>query len=199
MDFSAAPATFALIGVNVIVSLYALYGDRNFINEFAFNIGAVVKQKQHYRVITAAFLHANIPHLLMNMLTLFFFGPVVEQTLGTDGLIAVYFGSIVAGKLLAIQMNKNNPEYSAVGASGAVSGVIMAFCVFYPFSPIYFIGLPIGIPAVLFGVGYMLLSARLMQNKGRIIGHEAHLGGALGGIVLTLIMRPDALTQWFGA
>ena len=198
MDLSAAPATYALIAVNCIISLYALYGDRNFINEFAFNVGAVMRGKQHYRVITAAFLHADIAHLLMNMVTLFFFGPVVEQTLGTDGMIAVYFGSIVTSKLLAIQNNRKNPEYSAVGASGAVSGVIMSFCVFYPFQPIYFIGLPIGIPAFLFGIGYMLLSARLMQNANRIIGHEAHLGGALGGIVLTLIMRPDVLTQWFG-
>ena len=192
-----APGTYAFIIANIVASLYALLGDDRFMDDFCFHVGAVTRGKQYHRLITSAFLHADMLHLFFNMMTLFFFGPVVEQTLGTDGLIVVYFGSIIASKIAAILNNRDNPGYTAVGASGAVSGVILSFCMFYPFSDIYLLGLPFGIPAILFGVGYMALSAQLMGNAGRIIGHEAHLGGAAGGIVLTILMRPDVITRLF--
>jgi len=197
MDFYTAPATYALILANVLASGYAFFVDRQFMDEFAFHVGAVTRGKQYHRIFTSAFLHADMLHLLFNMMTLYFFGPVVEATLGTDGMIVIYFGSIVASKIAAILNNRDNPNYSAVGASGAVSGVILSFCMFYPLENIYLLGLPIGIPAILFGVGYMALSAQLMGNAGRVIGHEAHIGGAAGGIILTILMRPDAITQWF--
>ena len=197
MDIPNAPATYAFMLANIIASIYAFVGDDNFMDEFCFRVGAVTRDKQYHRLITSAFLHADPLHLFFNMMTLFFFGPVVEATLGTDGMIVIYMGSIIASKIAAIVNNRDNPAYSAVGASGAVSGVILSFCMFYPLEKIYFIGVPIGIPAILFGVAYMALSARLMSNAGRVIGHEAHLGGAAGGIVLTILMRPDVVTRLF--
>ncbi|MEL7487371.1 MAG: rhomboid family intramembrane serine protease [Pseudomonadota bacterium] len=197
MELAHAPATYAFIAVNVIISVYAFVADPRFFDEFCFHIGAVTRGKQYHRLITSAFLHADAMHLAFNMITLFSFGPVVERLLGTDGLIVIYVGSILASKLVAIYRNRRDFDYTAVGASGAVSGVILSFCLFYPFRDLYFFGLPFGIPAVIFGVGYMLLSARLMNNANRVIGHEAHLGGALGGIVLTVLMRPEAVTRWF--
>ena len=197
MDFPNAPATYAFIAVNLIVSIYAFAADRRFIEDHCFHIGAVTRQKQYHRLLTSAFLHADPMHLAFNMITLFSFGPVVERLLGTDGLIAVYLGSIIAAKLVSIFRNRDNLDYTAVGASGGVSGVILSFCLFFPLDEIFLFGLPFGIPAVLFGVGYMLLSAGLMGNANRVIGHEAHLGGAAGGIILTVLMRPDLITQWF--
>lgn len=198
MEFEPAPATYAFMLANIIASLYAFYGDEKFMDDFCFQVGAVTRDKQYHRLITSAFLHVDMMHLFFNMMTLYFFGPVVEATLGTDGLIVVYLGSIIASKVAAILNNRNNLSYSAVGASGAVSGVILSFCVFYPFEGIYLFGIPFGIPAILFGAGYMALSAQLMGNSGRVIGHEAHLGGAAGGIVLTILMRPEVVTSWFG-
>jgi len=197
MELANAPATYAFAAVTIIISLYALFVDQDFMDEFGFHLGAVTRDKQYHRLITSAFLHVDLLHLLFNMMALLSFGPVVERILGTDGLIVVYIGSLVASKLVTIWNNRDNPAYSAVGASGAVSGVILSFCVFFPFKGVYLLGLPIPIPAILFGVGYMLISAQLMGNANRIIGHEAHLGGAFGGIVLTALMRPDIITQWF--
>lgn len=193
----SAPATFALIGVNVLISLYAFYGDRTFINQFAFQVAAVRDRRQQYRLVTSSFLHGNLPHLLLNMMTLFFFGPVVEQTLGRAGFLVVYFGSILASGFVSLYVNRNNPAYSSVGASDAVSGVVLSYCCFYPFSSLYIMFLPIPIPAILYGVIFIAISAQLMDRSNRVIAHEGHLGGALGGAALTILMRPDVVTQFF--
>ncbi len=197
MDLINAPATYAFAAVNVIISFYAFFVDEDFMDAFAFRVGAVTQGGQYHRIVTSAFLHVDMLHLLFNMVALLTFGPYVEQVLDTDGMIVVYMGSIVAGKIVAIARNRTNPDYSAVGASGAVSGVILSFCLFYPFENLYLLGLPFGVPAILFGVAYMAISAQLMRNAGRVIGHEAHLGGAAGGALLTLLMRPELVTQWF--
>ena len=194
----AAPATFALIIANVAISLYAFYGDRNFLHQFAFEVGAVVRGEQHYRVITSSFLHGDLMHLFVNMLTLFFFGPTVEQILGKLGFLVVYFGSMIASGVVTVMVHKNNPGYRSVGASDAVSGVLLSFCMFYPLAPIYIMFIPLGIPAILYGVLFMIISARLMGAPGNRIAHEGHLGGALAGVVLTILMKPEVVTGFFG-
>ena len=198
MDFDSAPATYALILANLIVSFYAFFVDRGFINHFAFNVGAVVKGEQHYRVVTSSFLHVDFVHLLVNMFTLYFFGPTVEQILGKLGFLVVYFGAIITSGVVSAIVNRRNMAYSSVGASDAVSGVVLSFCVFYPLAPIYLFMIPIGIPAILFGAVYIFISARLMGNAGNRIAHEGHLGGAIAGVILTLLMKPEALTRLFG-
>lgn len=193
---SVPSVTYALILANILVSGYAFFGDKSFANHFAFNVGAVVKGEQHYRVVTSGFLHADLFHLLLNMLTLYFFGPPVEHILGKLGYIVVYFGSLIASGITSAIVHRRNPAYSAIGASGAVSGVLLSFCVFAPLAPIYLFMLPIGIPALLYGFIFIVISARQMGDGSRI-AHEGHLGGALAGVVLTILMRPDAITRFF--
>lgn len=199
LDFSlsSAPATFALIAANIVVSLYAFHGDRAFINQFAFQVQAVRDFKQHYRIVTSSFLHANYFHLLLNMMTIFFFGPPIEEILGTNGFLVVYFGAIIVSGLVSLWVNRNNPGYASVGASDAASGVVLSFCCFYPFQPIYILFIPIGIPAILYGVLFIFISAQLMERENRIIAHEGHLGGAVAGAALTVLMRPDVVTSLF--
>ncbi len=198
MELPGAPATYALIIANLIASLYGLAGNRGFIGEFAFNVGALVNRGQHYRVFTSSFLHADLFHLSFNMLTLFFFGPEVEGILGTDGFLVVYFGAILASGIVSFYFNRTNLAYSSIGASDAVSGVVLSFCLFHPLSPIYIMFIPIGIPAILYGVLFILISARMMGQAGGRIAHEGHLGGAIAGVILTLMMRPEVLGQIFG-
>lgn len=195
--FSGAPATYALIVVNIAVSLYAFFGDRNFINQFAFQVRAVAEEKQHYRVVTSSFLHANGPHLLLNLLTIWFFGPPVEALLGTQGFLVIYFGAILVSGLVSLRVNRDNPSYSSVGASDAASGLVLSFCCFHPFQPIYFLFVPFGIPAILYGALFIIISARLMERPDRVIAHEGHLGGAIAGAALTVLMRPAVVTQFF--
>ncbi|MCB2112841.1 MAG: rhomboid family intramembrane serine protease [Parvularculaceae bacterium] len=197
MDLFSAPATLALILVNTAISLYAFYGDRTFINQFAFQVHAVRDLKQHYRIVTSSFVHANLPHLILNLMTLFFFGPEVERILGKLGFLVVYFGAIITSGLVSMRVNRDNPKYASVGASDAVSGVVLSFCCFYPFEKIYFLLLPVGIPAILFGALFILLSAQMMDRQDRVIAHEGHLGGALAGLALTILMRPEVVTRLF--
>ncbi|MFN0023186.1 MAG: rhomboid family intramembrane serine protease [Parvularculaceae bacterium] len=198
MTFLAeAPATYALILVNFAVSVYAFYGDRTFINQFAFQVRAVIAQKQHYRVFTSSFLHANAPHLLLNMLTILFFGPPIEKVLGTLGFLVVYFGAILTSGIVSLRVNRNNLDYSSAGASDAASGIVLSYCCFYPLEPIYILFIPFGIPAILYGALFILISSRLMQRADRVIAHEGHLGGAIAGAALTVIMRPDVILQFF--
>lgn len=197
MEPTGSPATFALIIANLIVSVYGLSFDRGFVGAYAFNVGALANARQHYRVFTSSFLHGDYFHLLFNMMTLLFFGPAVEQLLGTDGFLVVYFGAVLASGIISFYANRTNYAYTSLGASDGVSGVILSFCLFYPLEGIYFFLVPVPIPAIIYGIGFMLISANMMGRGGRI-AHEGHLGGAIAGVVLTVMMRPDILTRIFG-
>jgi membrane associated rhomboid family serine protease len=197
MELPGAPATYALIIANLIASIYGLSFDRGFVGGFAFNVGALVNAKQHYRVFTSSFLHGDYFHLLFNMMTLFYFGPEVERILGTDGFLVVYFGAVLASGIVSFYVNRKNLDYTSLGASDGVSGVLLSYCVFYPLSMMYFMFVPVPIPAVLFGVVFVLVSANMIGRFGGRTAHEAHLAGAVAGIILTVLMRPEAITRYF--
>ncbi len=198
MDLSQAPVTYALILVNIAISLYALFVNPQFIDQFGFHVGAVRREGEHFRVFTSSFLHVNLFHLLFNMVALFSFGPTVERLLGKLGFIVVYFGAILVSGIVSTWVNRHNLTYRSIGASDAVSGVIFAFVLFFPLAPIFVFPIPFGIPAILFGVGFLVISSLLMGAKNRIIAHEGHLGGAIAGLILTVLMRPDAVAIFPG-
>ena len=181
----AAPLAYTLLIVTTFASLYGLFMDRGFIEGGLFNTGAV-RAGQYHRMVTPAFLHADLGHLLVNMLTLYFFGPAVEVMYGTAGLLIVYLGSQLTAQGYTLFRKRDEPQYNALGASGAVSGVLLAFCVREPFAMLYlFFAIPM--PAIVFAIGYVAYSTFAMGGKGRI-AHEAHLGGAIGGAVLAVLL-----------
>ena len=154
---------------------------------------AVVRTGRVLPVLTSGFLHADLGHLFMNMLTLFFFAPTMEQILGGGGFLVLYIGSIIAGSLVTTLFYHRDPTYRALGASGGVSGVLFGYILFRPFARLDLFLIPIGIPAILFAIGYLVVSAYGARRRSGRIGHAAHLGGAVGGIVLTSILEPAAL------
>ena len=192
MSFSESPATYALILVTVGVSIYA-FAERSFFEQFAFEVRAVRDRKQHYRIVTSSFLHGGAWHLIFNMVTLYFFGPAVENILGRLGFLVVYFGAVLASGFVSLRINRRNPDYSSIGASDGCSGIVLSFCCFYPMQPIYFMFLPVPIPAILYGAIFILTSALMMDRANRVIAHEAHFAGALAGAFLTILMKPDIL------
>jgi len=198
MEFGSAPATYALMLTTVMVSVYGLSINRKFTRRFLFNVGALVRDKQHYRVFTSSFLHGNYPHLALNMITLWFFGPNIERILGVDGFLVVYFGAVLASGIVSYYVNRANPNYSSLGASDGVSGVVLSFCLFYPLEPLYIMFIPIGVPAILFAAVFIIVSANLMGRQGNRIAHEGHLGGAVAGALLTLAMKPEIVGRFFG-
>ena len=194
-EIASAPATYALILANLIFTLIGFAVPR-FFHANKLSVGDIVQGGQIQRVVTSGFLHANGGHLLVNMLTLYFFGRWLEhpEFLGLIGFLIVYFTALVAGSVWAIIENLRQPDYAAVGASGAVSGVVISFCLFQPFAMLYVFML-IPVPAILFAVLYIAYSAASTGNANSRIGHEAHLGGAIAGLLVTMALSPGIVSE----
>jgi membrane associated rhomboid family serine protease len=177
-----------LIGINVIVSLKG-FNDSYFFRKHEFHVGSI-RSGEQLRMITSGFLHVDLMHLAFNMLTLYFFAPIVLDTFGNLNFLYVYFVSLIAGSLLTMYFHKNDYYYRAVGASGAVTGIIYSSILLYPEMTLglYFF---IPIPGYIFGIGYLLYSIYGMKAKNDNIGHTAHFGGAIGGYLFTLIKDPS--------
>jgi membrane associated rhomboid family serine protease len=185
--------SLVIIIVNAYVS-YRGFSDRAFFERHIFHVERIVAYRELMRIVSSAFLHANWPHLIFNMFALYTFGAVVQRMFGIGGYLFIYFGSLVAGSLLALYIHRSHGAYRAVGASGAVSGVIFASIVAFPHGSIMFLFLPVEIPAWLFGIGFVLISIFGIGARVGNIGHEAHLGGAIAGVVIALILRPALTT-----
>ena len=181
------PIVLLIIVANVLFSMKG-FDDYAFLNKYKFQVGRI-KGNQKIRMLTSGFLHVDWMHLGFNMYALYVFGDFVSATLGTTSFLIVYFGSLIAGSLYTLQYHKWEPYYSAVGASGAVSGIIYASILVYPdMQLLLFFAIPI--PGYIFGVGYLLYSIYGMKKQVGNIGHAAHLGGAMGGFILTLVLKP---------
>ena len=181
-----------IIIANVLFSMKG-FDDYSFLDKYKFQVGRVLG-KEKIRMFTSGFLHVDWMHLGFNMYALYMFGGFVSTLLGAVSFLIVYFGSLMAGSLYTLQYHKNEPYYSAVGASGAVSGVVYSAILLNPGLELYLFFIPIPIPGYIFGVGYLLYSIYGMKKQLGNIGHAAHLGGAIGGFILTLILNPILFT-----
>jgi membrane associated rhomboid family serine protease len=179
---------YGLIAINAIVSFKG-FEDQYFFRKYQFHMGSV-RAGEQYRMVTSGFLHADIGHLAFNMITLYFFAPIVSQSLSNFSFLLIYFASLVCGSLLTMVFHSNEYSYSAVGASGAVTGVLYSAILMYPQMTIGIFGI-IPMPAYIFGIGYLLYSIYGMRAKSDNIGHTAHFGGAIGGYVITLLKVPS--------
>lgn len=180
--------TLIVIAANVLISMKG-FNDFSFFEKYKFNIGGIRRGEQ-IRMFSSGFLHADTAHLFFNMFTLYFFADVVIAYLGTIQFLMIYIASLLVGNLLSFYFHKNEYHYSAVGASGAVTGVLYAAILLRPDMSLFLMLIPIPIPAYLFGIGYLLYSIYGMKNRVGNIGHDAHFGGAIGGYLLTLFFAP---------
>lgn len=181
--------TIVIIAANVIISFKG-FEDRLFFEKYKFNVGSIRRGEQ-IRMFSSGFLHVDTAHLLFNMITLYFFASNVIGSLGTYNFLIIYFASLVFGNLLSLYFHKEKFWYSAVGASGAVTGVLYSAILLDPGMSLYMYFIPIPIPGYVFGIGYLLYSIYGMKNRIGNIGHDAHFGGAVGGYAITLILMPS--------
>ena len=185
--------SFFVILTNIVFS-YKGFKDKLFFDKYKFNPNAI-KKGENIRYLSSGFLHVNQGHLFVNMFTLFFFAPVVIRLLGDVNFILIYLLSLYVGNMITYRINKNKLNYNAVGASGAVMGVVYSSILLYPNMTLYFIIIPM--PAYVFGLLYLWYSIYSMKNVRDNIGHEAHLGGAIAGFFLTIILNPGILADSF--
>lgn len=184
-------ATLAIMALNVLVSLKG-FSDSAFFERYKFSVGAI-NAGQKDRMLTSGFLHVDLSHLFFNLFTLYFFADVVITWFGPAMFVGIYFISLIGGSLLALFFHKDEPHYSAVGASGAVTGILYAAILLQPDMQLGIMFIPIPVPAYVVGIGYLLYSIVGMKKRLGNIGHTAHFGGAIGGYVTALIFKPSLL------
>lgn len=177
-----------ILVANALIS-YKAFNDSSFFRKYEFHIGSI-RSGEQYRMFSSGFLHVDLMHLLFNMFTLYMFAPFVINSVGAMYFAYLYFGSLIAGNLLTLYFHKDEYYYRAVGASGAVMGIIYSAILLEP--NLYMYGF---IPGYIFGFAYLLFSIYGMKAKNDNIGHVAHFGGAIGGFVITLVKFPFLITE----
>ena len=181
--------TFIIILVATIAISYHGFNNATFFNRYKFNVGAVQKG-DYVRLLSSGFLHADWQHLIFNMVSLYFFQDVIIGSMGNLLFLLIYFGSMLLGSIFSLRIYKRQPYYSAIGASGAVSGIIFASIALYP------IALSVNfLPGWIFGALYFGYSVFMMFNpqQGDNLGHAAHLGGALFGLAVVVVYAPEVV------
>lgn len=191
--------TITIISVTVFVSFIA-FRNRQLMDNLIFNPVAVTEKNQYYRFITCGFIHADIPHLFFNMLTLYFFGEG-ENKRGVEYIFQAIFGE--KGKLLYLLMyllalavciiptfekNKTNPNYRSLGASGATSAVVFAYIIFNPLSQMGLVFIPVYAAGFVFGILFLLISYFLDKQTSTNINHSAHIWGAVFGVIFVIVV-----------
>lgn len=188
--------TIIVIAINVVASFKG-FSDFTFFETYKFQVGPI-RRGEHIRMFSSGFLHVDQMHLFFNMFTLYVFADEVIAYLGKTPFLLIYIASLLVGNMLSLYFHKDEYQYSAVGASGAVTGIVYAAILLRPDMSLYLMLIPIPIPAYVFGVGYLMYSIYGMKKRHDNIGHDAHFGGAIGGYVLTLLFAPYLFSQHLG-
>lgn len=186
--------TLAIIAVTCVVSWLA-FKDARLMERLLLWPPAIERRHEYWRLLSYGLVHADFQHLLFNMITLFFFGRAMEALyashLGLLGFLWFYVGGLLVSILPTFLINRRNPNYRSLGASGAVSAVLFAFILISPWSMIFVFFFPV--PAILFAVAYVGYSIWMDHRGGDNVNHSAHLWGAAYGIVFTVIMEPRVI------
>tara|TARA_Y100000992_G_scaffold290961_1_gene246981 strand:+ start:87 stop:728 length:642 start_codon:yes stop_codon:yes gene_type:complete len=172
------------------------FNDIKFFKKFFFKINDL-KKGEYYRLISSGFLHVDNQHLLFNMLTFYFFGDIVLNFLGIFWFYILYIFCLLSGNIFCFFINYQNNNYSAVGASGAVTGILFSAILFYPDLQLALLFFPIPMPGYFFAIIYLAYTFYGIKKQNDGIGHSAHLGGAIGGIFISLIYEPNILMSSF--
>lgn len=200
--------TYIFIGITVAISFLA-WEKKELLSKFMMNPYRIHRNREYYRFITSGFIHQDHMHLLLNMFSFYFFGRAVEQVfgyvfggMGNLYFIALYLLAIVISDLPSYQKFKNYTGYNSLGASGGVSAVIFAFIIFQPLSPIC-IFIQLCLPGFIMGLLYIIFSYYQGKKSNDNINHDAHLYGALFGLIFCVILYPssiprfiDQVSQW---
>jgi len=158
----------------------------------------VVRERRYFTLLTSGFVHNDWLHLIFNAVTFYFFAIPLEQIVGVEFFLMIYFGSLLASSIPDVLMAWRNPSFRTLGASGAISGAMFAFILHAPSSTISLFLLPVGIPAPIFALLYLAYTYYASKQGLDNINHNAHLWGALAGIVITILFEPDVLSNFIG-
>ncbi len=197
--------TLIIIALNLIIS-YQAFQNHQFFERWADRPYAVAHARQYERWLTSGFVHGNWLHFGINMFVLWQFGSVVEDTFislagplsGRIRYVTIYLIILVASSIPTYLKQKENPAYSSVGASGAVSGILFSYVLFYPLNLLYLYGI-IPIYGIVAAIAYLAYSSWASRRGDDHINHDAHLYGAISGLLLTILFFPESLSIFLKA
>ena len=184
--------------LTIVVSLIGLLS-RKVIERAVLRPYYVVRRQGYSRLVTSGFVHADLGHLLFNLITFYSFAFPLERTLGTPRFVALYFSGLLLSGIGTCVKHRNDPNYASLGASGAILAVLFASIVYFPQQRLFVLPIPIPIPAPLFALAYLAFSYYSSRHSRGRINHDAHIGGALTGMAFVALTDPEryrALLQW---
>jgi membrane associated rhomboid family serine protease len=190
-----------IFATTIAISLIALFAAPKLLDQSLFRPYWFLRRQEYSTVIMSGFVHADLAHLLFNMITFYAFGFALERVIGTGSFVALYVIGLLVSHAGTYYKQRSNPEYACLGASGAISAVLFAAIVYFPTQSLYILPLPVPIPAPLFAIGYLAYTYWASRNPHGRINHDAHLGGAISGLVFVALTNPSAyvrLLRWFG-
>jgi len=185
--------TYSVI-VLTVISSFAAFRNSAIYEKFLFSVEKIFNNHEYHRTVSSAFIHADLGHLLFNMFSFFAFAGGIESFYGSPAVAVIYLAGAIAGSLLSLLLHRKEPGYRAVGASGAVCGIIFASIFLLPGGSIIVFPLPIPMPAWTYAILFILASIYGIGRNVGNIGHDAHLGGALSGIAVAYFIRPESVT-----
>ncbi|PWK26232.1 membrane associated rhomboid family serine protease [Arcicella aurantiaca] len=188
------PITLFLTIITIIFSFQGFQNQR-FFNKYAFNIDGILKFKEYHRMISSGFLHGSWFHLIFNLYTFFSFGESLEMVVGSVNFLLIFFASLIGGNVLALIIHRFEGEYTSIGASGAVCGIIFASIAVFPEMQIGMFLIPFSISSWMYGLLFVLITIYGIKSRSSNIGHEAHLGGALLGMIAAIALYPEVLKE----
>ena len=190
--FGAPPwATYLLIITTGVFSLLG-FNNRSFERKYIFSPRFILADKEYFRLISSAFLHSGFTHLLFNMVSLYSFGVMIEMFYGRGQFLLIYFASVIGGSLLSLWLHRHH-DYLAYGASGGVCGVIFAHIALFPGGSVNMFFIPFGIPGWAYAIGFLIFSFFALKAKSDNVGHDAHLGGAIIGLLTAVGLHPSMI------
>lgn len=186
-------ACFIILIINFILGTLLLQTNKHKILSLALNPFKFIRMIKFYLLITNFFVHSSLEHLIFNMLTFYFFAFQLERTIGSIHLGIIYFICGIISSIPSIIRFRNDPSYFSLGASGAISGIVFSYIYFYPTSTIYIFFIPIGIPATIFSILFLIYCMYAAKCSKDIVNHEAHFWGAVTGIIMSIILFPQQI------
>lgn len=194
--------TLIIIAITAVVSFLA-FSNQELFSRLLFNPFVIQSRKEWYRFISHAFVHGSTGHLLLNMFVLWMFGSITEifydrisDGRGTVYFVILYVGGIIFSSIPAYKKHLHNPNYNAIGASGATSAVLFAYILMFPFQKVYIMFIPIGIWGIVFGAIYLAYEYYMDKRSSDNIAHDAHFYGALFGVLFTAALDPQLVLNF---